>query len=55
MNTAVHGLEDYLLVDQLSYSADKECSSNESSITARPSTQSNQAPISECQEAATIV
>lgn len=35
-----------------SYLAEKECNNNESSIAAGPSTQANQTPIIECQEAA---
>ena len=43
---SISDLED----DWLSYSADKECSSNEGSITAGSGTQPNQTPITDCQE-----
>ena len=43
---SISDLED----DRISYSADKECSSNEGSITAGSGTQPNQTPITDCQE-----
>ena len=44
--------DDFILSDQLSYSADKECSSNEGSTAAGSGTRANQTPITDCQEAA---
>ena len=44
--------DDLILSDQLSYSADKECSSNEGSTAAGFGTRANQTSITDCQEAA---
>ena len=50
---SIGDLGDHLtLSDQLSYSVDKECSSNEGSTAAGSGTRASQTPITDCQEAA---